>query len=176
MKTPVSSTTPYDFVSVELRKAAELQANALKQREAILTNLAPSLGFTTNAELIAAIQALPKQGKAKTKAKAAKPVAKKPQAAKPKVKKPRAVKAAPVRKPKAVITPEIKAKVAELVKAHTTANKIAEQLHISTPSVNNIKRELGLTKARPKDAPAPADQGAPAPAAAPAAPEHAVAV
>lgn len=52
------------------------------------------------------------------------------------------------RKPRAKITPETKAKVKELVKADKTGSEIAQTLGISLPSVQNIKKELGLVKAR----------------------------
>lgn len=52
------------------------------------------------------------------------------------------------RKPRAKITPETKAKVKELVKADKTGSEIAKALNISLPSVQNIKKELGLVKTR----------------------------
>lgn len=54
------------------------------------------------------------------------------------------------RKPRAKITPETKAKVKELVKAEKTGAEIAQALNISLPSVQNIKKELGLVTARKK--------------------------
>lgn len=54
------------------------------------------------------------------------------------------------KRPRAVITPEIKAKVKELVKAKKTAGEIAKLVKISLPSVQNIKKELGLVVARKK--------------------------
>lgn len=48
------------------------------------------------------------------------------------------------------ITPEMKSRVRELVKERHTGHEIAEILHISTPSVHNIKKELGLVKERHK--------------------------
>lgn len=52
------------------------------------------------------------------------------------------------RKPRAVITAETKAKVKAMVKADKTGSEIAKALSISLPSVQNIKKELGLVKAR----------------------------
>lgn len=52
------------------------------------------------------------------------------------------------RKPRAVITAETKAKVKAMVKADKTGSEIAEALNISLPSVQNIKKELGLVKTR----------------------------
>ncbi len=48
------------------------------------------------------------------------------------------------------ITPEIKAQVKALVNDEKTGADIAKQLGISLPSVQNIKKELGLVKARKK--------------------------
>ena len=52
------------------------------------------------------------------------------------------------RKPRAVITPETKQKLKALVKDGKTGSEIAEELNISLPSVQNIKKELGLVKKR----------------------------
>jgi len=49
---------------------------------------------------------------------------------------------------RAVITDAIKAKVKELVAADKTGAQIAKLVGISQPSVQNIKKELGLVKAR----------------------------
>jgi hypothetical protein len=51
---------------------------------------------------------------------------------------------------RARITPEVKAQVKELVGQEKTGAQIAKQLGISLPSVQNIKKELGLVKARKK--------------------------
>ena len=52
------------------------------------------------------------------------------------------------RRKRAKITPETKQKVKALVAAKKTGRAIAAQLGISLPSVQNIKRELGLVKKR----------------------------
>ena len=46
------------------------------------------------------------------------------------------------------ITPEMKQEVKSLVQDGRTGAQIANELGISLPSVQNIKRELGLVKAR----------------------------
>lgn len=56
------------------------------------------------------------------------------------------------RRKRAVITPETKAKVKALAEAGKTGGEIAKTVGISLPSVQNIKRELGLTKNRKKAA------------------------
>lgn len=52
------------------------------------------------------------------------------------------------RKPRAKITPETKKELKALVQAGKTGGEIAKALNISLPSVQNIKKELGLVKAR----------------------------
>jgi len=54
------------------------------------------------------------------------------------------------RKPRAKITPEMKQKLKALVQEGKTGSQIAKQLNISLPSVQNIKKELGLVKKRGK--------------------------
>lgn len=52
------------------------------------------------------------------------------------------------RKRRAKITPETKQQVKALVKDGKTGSEIAKALSISLPSVQNIKKELGLVKPR----------------------------
>ncbi len=54
------------------------------------------------------------------------------------------------RKPRAKITPETKAKVKAMVGHEKTGAEIAQALNISLPSVQNIKKELGLVQKRKK--------------------------
>ena len=56
------------------------------------------------------------------------------------------------RKKRAVITPEIEAKVQALAKAGKTGGEIAKAVGISLPSVQNLKKKFGLVKARGKAA------------------------
>lgn len=51
---------------------------------------------------------------------------------------------------RAKITPEIKQKVKALLAAAKTGEEIAKEVGISLPSVQNIKKELGLVKKRGK--------------------------
>ena len=60
------------------------------------------------------------------------------------------------------ITPELKGKVIAAVQAGKTGAAIAQEFGISLPSVQNIKKEAGLVKARAADA---ASAPAPAPVA-----------
>lgn len=57
-------------------------------------------------------------------------------------------KAGGKRRKRAVITADTKAKVKTLVQAGKTGAAIAKAVGISLPSVQNIKKELGLVKAR----------------------------
>lgn len=52
------------------------------------------------------------------------------------------------RRTRAVITDDTRAQVKKLVGAGKTGNEIADTLGISLPSVQNIKKALGLVKAR----------------------------
>ena len=54
------------------------------------------------------------------------------------------------RRKRAVITADTKAKVKSLVESGKTGAAIAKAVGISLPSVQNIKKELGLVKARKK--------------------------
>lgn len=54
------------------------------------------------------------------------------------------------RKPRAKITAETKAKVKAMVDQEKTGAEIAQALNISLPSVQNIKKELGLVQKRKK--------------------------
>lgn len=49
---------------------------------------------------------------------------------------------------RAKITPELKQQVKEAVESGKTGAQIAKEFGISIPSVQNIKKELGLVKAR----------------------------
>lgn len=54
------------------------------------------------------------------------------------------------RRKRAVITDETRAKLKKMVGEKKTGREIAKTLGISLPSVQNIKRELGLVKGRKK--------------------------
>jgi hypothetical protein len=57
-------------------------------------------------------------------------------------------KAGGKRRKRAVITTDTKSKVKSLVESGKTGAEIAKQVGISLPSVQNIKKDLGLVKAR----------------------------
>lgn len=56
----------------------------------------------------------------------------------------------PGRRRRAKITEETRNAVRKLVESNKTGAAIAKELNISLPSVQNIKKSLGLVKARPK--------------------------
>lgn len=61
---------------------------------------------------------------------------------------PRAATASAPRRKRAVITAETRGRVKTMVEAGKTGAEIAKTLGISLPSVQNIKKALGLVKAR----------------------------
>lgn len=111
------------------------EAKFVADRIAALAKLPGDYGYSSLNEFIKALKSA--AGKA-GKPKVAK-VAKTPNA-------PKAPKA--VKGKRAKITPEVKAEVKALVDAGKTGQEIAKALGISQPSVQNIKKELGLVKAR----------------------------
>jgi hypothetical protein len=60
---------------------------------------------------------------------------------------------APKARKRAIITDAVRAQVKKLVKAGKTGSHIAKALGISLPSVQNIKKALGLVKSSKKPAP-----------------------
>jgi hypothetical protein len=69
----------------------------------------------------------------------------------------RPAKATPVvkRRKRGKITDDIRAKVKQLVQAGKTGSQIAKAVKISLPSVQNVKKALGLVKISKKSAPKP---------------------
>jgi DNA-binding NarL/FixJ family response regulator len=122
-------------------KLAQVEAKLLADRVSALSKLPAEYGYASLNDFIKALKdAEGKGGKSKTSkaAKGAK-AAKAPKA-------PKAPKAAKGKRAK--LTPEVKAEVKAMVDAGKTGSEIAEALGISAPSVQNIKKELGLVKAR----------------------------
>lgn len=108
-------------------KVAALEQSIVKERSQKLAKLPAQLGFDSVEDLIAALKEVSGGGKGGKAAKAGKPGK---------------------RAKRAKITPEVKDKVKEAVKAGKTGAAIAKDLGISLPSVQNIKKELGLVKKR----------------------------
>lgn len=146
-------------------KLAQAEAKLAADRVAALAKLPSDYGYS---DLNAFIKALkdaaskaPKGKRGKRAGAGAPKVVKAPKAGKGK---------------RAKITDEVKAQVKELSNAGKTGSEIAKALGISQPSVQNIKKALGMVKARKASAPAAAPAAPAAVEAAPAAAPEAPAV
>jgi hypothetical protein len=106
------------------RKVAALEQKLTQQKKR-LVQLPAKMGFKSMSDFIATLQSISDL-----------PVAVK---ASGKVKKTRR---------RAKITPEIEAKVKNLVLKNKTSSTIAKEVGISLPSVGNIKKKLGLVRAK----------------------------
>jgi hypothetical protein len=113
-------------------KVVELEQSLEKELTQKLSRLPYEFGFDDLGSFIKALKSAAGSRKGRGKGKAVK-------AAKP-----------GKRGKRARITPEIKAQVKALVNDDKTGAQIAKELGISLPSVQNIKKELGLVKARKK--------------------------
>jgi hypothetical protein len=117
-------------------KAAKLQAAIESQRTSELAALPANYGYASLNDFIKALKAAAasggKRGRRGPKARAAKAAKKK----------------AGGRRKRAKITAELKDKVKSAVEAGKTGAAIAKEFGISVPSVQNIKKELGLVKKR----------------------------
>jgi hypothetical protein len=118
-------------------KTAALEQELAEERQKQIASLPAQYGFASADEFIAAVRAAAAGGGKRRgrKAKAAKPAA----AAKP-----------AKRRKRAVITDETRAEVKKMVEAEKTGAEIAKALGISLPSVQNIKKALGLVGKRKK--------------------------
>lgn len=108
-------------------KAAKLQAAIETERTAELAALPGKYGYDSVKAFIKALKAAAGGGRRKRGA---------------------GKKAAGGKRKRAKITPELKAQVKAAVEAGKTGAAIAKELGISLPSVQNIKKEFGLVKAR----------------------------
>ena len=115
-------------------KLAALEKAAADQRNRTLIRLPAKLGFADMESLIAALQAV---AGPKPKGRPAKGVqAKSPAAGK--------------RRKRAVVTDATRAEVKKLVDAGKTGGAIAKAVGVSLPTVQNIKKALGLVQKRKK--------------------------
>lgn len=112
-------------------KLAELENSVAAELNKELAALPGKYGFNSAEEFINAVRAASGSKRGRKPGKAAASSA-----------------GAGKRRKRAVITPETKAKVKSLVEAGKTGEEIAKSVGISLPSVQNIKKELGLVKAR----------------------------
>jgi hypothetical protein len=127
-------------------KLAQAEAKLSADRVAALAKLPGDYGYTNLNDFIKALKSA--AGKAK-KGKKAK-VATAPKVAKP------------AKRTRAKITPELKAQVIAAAQEGKTGAEIAKAFGVSLPSVQNIKKEAGLVKARSAAPEAPAVTEAPA--------------
>jgi hypothetical protein len=113
-------------------KLAQAEAKLTADRVSALAKLPSDYGYDSLNGFIKALKAAAgKAGKGKKASKAAKKTAKKAG-----------------KRTRAKITPELKQQVIAAVQAGTAGAKIAKDFGISLPSVQNIKKEAGLVKAR----------------------------
>lgn len=113
-------------------KAAKLAAVIENERTSELSALPSTYGYESVEDFIKAVRAAagaPKKTRGRKKAAAATPAPKK-------------------KRTRAKITPELKEQVKAAVAAGQTGAEIAKAFGISLPSVQNIKKEAGLVKAR----------------------------
>ncbi len=108
-------------------KVAELEKSIATELNRELAALPAKYGFDSLNEFFAAVRAA---GRGRARG-GAKPVA-----------------ASSKRRKRAVITPETRAKVKAMVEGGKTGAEIAKTVGISLPSVQNIKKALGLVKPR----------------------------
>lgn len=110
-------------------KVAELEASLVAERRQALLDLPAQMGYASVAELVKALRQAERGGSAPRKPRAA------------------AAPKAGDRK-RASITDETRAEVKKLVEEGKSGAEIAAKLGISLPSVQNVKKALGLVKAR----------------------------
>lgn len=105
-------------------KLARLEKSVSSRLQRELAGLPAAYGFKSPRELLKAIVAASRGGKGGRKAAAGK------------------------RRKRSVITDATRAEVKKLAQAGKTGAEIAKEVGISLPSVQNIKKALGLVKAR----------------------------
>ncbi|MCB1103401.1 MAG: helix-turn-helix domain-containing protein [Opitutaceae bacterium] len=106
-------------------KIAQLEEAVEKERAKELASLPAKFGFSSATEFIAAVKAAA-GGRSGSKTKSGK------------------------RRQRAVIDDKVKATVKKLTEEGKTGAEIAEAAGISVPSVQNIKKELGLVRSKGK--------------------------
>lgn len=111
------------------KKRAKVLAKIQAQQKGLLLALPGQVGLGSVAELITALQSLGKKAKG-------------PKATKT------GSKGKKGKRTRAVITDATRAEVKKLVTDGKSGSEIAAKLGISLPSVHNIKKALGLVKAR----------------------------
>jgi hypothetical protein len=112
-------------------KVAELEKSINTELNRELASLPGKYGFNNAADFIEAVRSASRGGSRGPSKSSAAPAA-----------------STGKRRKRAVITSETKAKVKSLVDAGKTGAEIARAVGISLPSVQNIKKALGLVKSR----------------------------
>jgi hypothetical protein len=115
-------------LEVTKAKIVALEKSIAKRLQRELSTLHSKYGFSSLNEFIKALKGT--SGGKKTRVKAAKAAGK------------------AKRHKRSVITDDTRASVKKLVESGKTGSQIAKTLNISLPSVQNIKKVLGLVKAR----------------------------
>ncbi len=123
-------------------QAADLQKSIEAERAQELAALPARYGFDSVESFIKAVRATASKGKRRRKPK----------------------KPAGGKRGRTKITPELKQSVVAAVNAGKIGAAIASEFGISLPSVQNIKKEAGLVKARGATESSAAPEAAPAPA------------
>lgn len=112
-------------------KVAELESTIVNERRQALQDLPAQLGYASVAELIKALKGVDAAPKARRQPAKAAPSGE-----------------AKSRRTRTAITDEIRATVKQLIGEGKSGAEIAKAAGISLPSVQNIKKQLGLVKAR----------------------------
>jgi DNA invertase Pin-like site-specific DNA recombinase len=122
-------------------KTAALEQELAQERQKQIASLPAQYGFASAEDFIAAVRAASAGGAKRRgrKAKAGKPATAAAAASKP-----------GKRRKRAVITDETRGEVKKMVESGKTGAEIAKALGISLPSVQNIKKALGLVGKRKK--------------------------
>lgn len=118
-------------------KLASLEQSIADELNGELAALPAKYGFASVSDFMRAVNAAAGGGKGRGGSRRGRPAGKKA-----------AKKGGRKRRSRAVITDETRAQVKKLVDAGKTGSEIAETLKISVPSVQNIKKALGLVKER----------------------------
>ena len=123
-------------------KLASLEQSIADELNRELASLPARYGFASTSEFVSAVNAATGSGRGRRGRRRGRPAASEGGA------KPAAGRKGRKRRTRAVITDETRAQVKKLVDAGKTGAEIAETLKISVPSVQNIKKALGLVKER----------------------------
>lgn len=133
------------MVSAKLKELEAARAKLASLEEAVreeltkeLAGLPAQFGFASADEFVDAVRAASGGGRGRGRVRRGRPPAAKAAAS----------AGGKKRRHRAVITDETRAQVKKLVEGGKTGAEIAKQLGISLPSVQNIKKALGLVKKR----------------------------